>query len=161
VTAKSSIKTVYDGVTYRSRLEARWAIVFAALGLPFEFEPQLFDLPSGRYLPDFRIFGGYDVAFWVEVKGPVPDAREFTVATEINLYEGPLVIFSGDLPMRSGGGTAWWFDTAERQWEMIAPDEAIIRLIFRDQDSRPEDLGEIYDQALSTARHARFEGARS
>jgi hypothetical protein len=155
-----AIKTVYDGQTFRSRLEARWAIVFDHIGLPREYEPVLYDLPSGRYLPDFRIFGGYDIAFWIEVKGPMPDAREFAVGTEVNIYEGvPLVIFSGDIPRHSGAGTAWWFDPDERQWEMITPDEALLRIIFRGKEDRPETLGPVYDEAVSLARHARF-GAR-
>jgi hypothetical protein len=152
-----SIRTEHDGHHFRSRLEARWSIVLTSLGFPWEFEPQMFDLPSGMYLPDFRVFGEYTIAFWIEVKGPVPDAREFTVATEVNLYVQPLIILSGDIPRRSGGGTAWYFDPAERQWFMLSPEEALLRVIFRDDAAhRPDSLGAAWDQALSAARSAKF-----
>lgn len=68
------IQTHYKGYHFRSRLEARWAVFFDALGLKWEYEPEGFVLPSGRqYLPDFRISGvdtNYDpYVFWIEVKG--------------------------------------------------------------------------------------------
>jgi len=50
------IETYYDGHWYRSRLEARWAVVFNYLGVDFEYEPEGFDLGNGlKYLPDFRV----------------------------------------------------------------------------------------------------------
>ena len=159
MTAVKSIKTTHNGITYRSRLEARWSVVLDGIGLPWEYEPVLFDLPSGRYLPDFRVLGGYPgVEFWIEVKGPVPDTREFTVATEVNLYHGPLIILAGDIPRRHGGGTAWYFDMAADPpvWSMQTPEEAIIRAMFRDQTERPDDLGDGYDDALSAANAMKF-----
>lgn len=50
------IETIYNGYRFRSRLEARWAVFFDALGIEYEYEPEGFELPSGRrYLPDFRV----------------------------------------------------------------------------------------------------------
>lgn len=50
------IETIYKGYRFRSRLEARWAVFFDALKMPWEYEPEGFHLPSGaNYLPDFRI----------------------------------------------------------------------------------------------------------
>jgi len=72
------IQTYYDGHWFRSRLEARWAVVFNALGVPYEYEPEGFDLGDGlRYLPDFRVKcygcrGTYDnepFDLYIEVKG--------------------------------------------------------------------------------------------
>lgn len=52
-----AIETTYRGYRFRSRLEARWAVFFDALGLKWEYEPEGFDLgEAGWYLPDFRIF---------------------------------------------------------------------------------------------------------
>lgn len=63
------IETRYKGYRFRSRLEARWAIFFDALGLRWEYEKEGFFLPSGkRYLPDFYISG---LGFF-EIK-PLPD----------------------------------------------------------------------------------------
>ena len=50
------IETIYNGYRFRSRLEARWAVFFDALGVEYEYEPEGFNLPNGgRYLPDFRV----------------------------------------------------------------------------------------------------------
>lgn len=49
------IETRYKGYRFRSRLEARWAVFFDAIGLEYEYEAQGFELKSGRYLPDFYI----------------------------------------------------------------------------------------------------------
>jgi len=46
----------FDGIKYRSRNEARWAIFFKELGIIFAYEDEGFDLGAGiRYLPDFHI----------------------------------------------------------------------------------------------------------
>lgn len=51
-----AIEVEYDGHKFRSRLEARWAVFFNALGVDYEYEPEGFELPSGKkYLPDFRV----------------------------------------------------------------------------------------------------------
>ncbi len=53
-------ETTYKNIRFRSRLEARWAIFFDALGTGWEYEPEGFELSDGRgYLPDFSVFGGY------------------------------------------------------------------------------------------------------
>lgn len=50
------IETYYNGYRFRSRLEARWAVFLDALGVEYEYEPEGFELPSGkRYLPDFKV----------------------------------------------------------------------------------------------------------
>lgn len=46
-----SHRTVYDGVTFRSRLEARWAAFFDLVGWEWEYEP--IDLDG--WSPDFRV----------------------------------------------------------------------------------------------------------
>jgi len=47
------IPTLYRGVRYRSRLEARWAAFFSLLGWPAYYEP--FDLNG--WIPDFVLHG--------------------------------------------------------------------------------------------------------
>lgn len=62
-----AIETRYKGYRFRSRLDARWAVFFDALGLKWEYEPEGFELGGGlRYLPDFKINGT-----WFEVKSSV------------------------------------------------------------------------------------------
>lgn len=63
------IETWYAGCRFRSRLEARYAVLFDHLGIRWEYEPQGYlvgpnhDLP---YLPDFWLPAE---RLWVEVKG--------------------------------------------------------------------------------------------
>ena len=53
-----AIETQYQGYRFRSRLEARWAVFFDALGVEWEYEPEGFDLGhEGKYLPDFYLPG--------------------------------------------------------------------------------------------------------
>jgi len=42
--AIAAIETRYAGCRFRSRLEARWAVFYDALGIDWEYEPQGFDL---------------------------------------------------------------------------------------------------------------------
>lgn len=50
-----AIETVYKGYKFRSRLEARWAVFFDALAIPWYYEYQGFDLGRYWYLPDFYL----------------------------------------------------------------------------------------------------------
>ncbi len=60
------IQTLYRGVLYRSRLEARWSCFFTELGIKFHYEPEVFHTsPTRGYLPDFFLD---DVRTWAEVK---------------------------------------------------------------------------------------------
>lgn len=79
-----AIETRYKGYRFRSRLEARWAVVFDTLGLRWEYEKEGYEFqtnPPLRYLPDFwipwRDGTGGD---WLEIKGTNPDARALLCA---------------------------------------------------------------------------------
>lgn len=74
------IETVYRGVRFRSRLEARWAVFFDTLGIPWEYEKEGYRVGSNRraYLPDFWL---PEQRSWVEVKGSV-DALDFQLLAE-------------------------------------------------------------------------------
>ena len=51
-----AIETIYKGYRFRSRLEARWAVFFDAMGVKWEYEPQGYVLDDGTaYLPDFYL----------------------------------------------------------------------------------------------------------
>ena len=72
------IETYYNGYRFRSRLEARWAVFFDALGVKYEYEPEGFDLGDGLYyLPDFKVkcwgtrgdIEEEPFDLWIEVKG--------------------------------------------------------------------------------------------
>lgn len=60
------IPTTYAGVTFRSRLEARWAVFFDWLGVRWDYESEPFRLSDGSgYLPDFWL---PNWRAWFEVK---------------------------------------------------------------------------------------------
>ena len=64
-----AIETVYNGYKFRSRLEARWAVFFDAVGIKYEYEPEGITLSDGvLYLPDFYLPQFYSY-FEVKRKG--------------------------------------------------------------------------------------------
>lgn len=70
-----AIETQYKGYRFRSRLEARWAVAFDAMGLKWEYEPEGFETElqgqKFQYLPDFKIYKTLrsNECYWAEVKG--------------------------------------------------------------------------------------------
>lgn len=67
-----AIETEYNGYRFRSRLEARWAVFFDAMGIKYEYEPEGYEYwetedSSFRWLPDFRL--PEESNLLVEVKG--------------------------------------------------------------------------------------------
>jgi hypothetical protein len=164
MTGPKAIQTSYAGCRFRSRLEARWAVALDQLGITWQYEAQGFHLPSGNYLPDFKVDGAAG-PFFIEVKGPMPNAREFQVASEINLHVGPLIILQGDLPRRGGDGTAWMFVAAEQpdtyDWIMTDPEKALIYGSYQEHvDKAPARLPG-WDAAVTAGRSARFEHGES
>ena len=68
-----ALPTAYGGVTFRSRLEARWAVFFDSLGLAWQYEPEGYETPDGWYLPDFWLPG---IRHLLEVKPRAPSEHE-------------------------------------------------------------------------------------
>lgn len=86
------IETAYKGYRFRSRLEARWAVFFDALGLKWEYEKEWYSVYGTWYLPDFWL---NDYQCFVEIKpdsykgsGLCCDFRDIT-NTSIVLVCGP------------------------------------------------------------------------
>jgi hypothetical protein len=52
-----AILTSWNGVSYRSRLEARWSVVFDSLGLGAVYEAEGYEHAGQCYLPDFELAG--------------------------------------------------------------------------------------------------------
>lgn len=101
-TTIQAIETLYAGCRFRSRTEARWAVFFDAREWPWEYEPQGYELASGRYLPDFRvtIAKASVTAVFFEVKPPgVPDDPrwpDLAVASGITVIVAKGMHRSGD-----------------------------------------------------------------
>lgn len=161
------IETVYNGYRFRSRLEARWAVFFDAMGIEYEYEPEGYVLPDGsKYLPDFRLLNvrhrGYDEwePVYVEVKGIISPYDE----KRIEQFPRPIIIL-GSLPANYEEYKAKEFD----DWRFHS-------FVFMDGDSYGAmfslyngfpwiageqhdecDYGIAMDKALLKARQARFE----
>src|SRR5690625_7748698 len=87
------IETRYKGYRFRSRLEARWAVFFDALGIEWQYEPEGYVLEDGTwYLPDFWL---PETKCWFEVKGPDPTEEDHKKAAALaRESEFPAVIRS-------------------------------------------------------------------
>lgn len=83
------IDTQYKGFVFRSRLEARYAVFFDALDIKWEYEKEGYELPSGKYLPDFWIESAGLRAernipgSWVEIKPKTPSQIETRKCLEL------------------------------------------------------------------------------
>lgn len=126
------IETHWRGWRFRSRTEARWAVALTVAEIPFEYERQGFDLPSGWYLPDFWLS---DRKQWLEIKGQEANARELKLAAELAAAGEYVTIAVG------------------------APDPAKIYITLVEPDgSQLETQLWLPDEAYRAARAARFDG---
>lgn len=77
-----AIETKFDGHLFRSRLEARWAVVFKELGLIYEYESEGYDLGAlGWYLPDFYL---PSLKLWIETKPYTTPLKNIYMAGKIS-----------------------------------------------------------------------------
>jgi len=95
-----AIPTYYEGIKFRSRLEAKWAALFDNLFWAWTYEP--YDLNG--WAPDFSI-KGKNGDILVEVK-PVPGAvlsPEFNKATEHDVAVKMDILLLGHSPIKENG----------------------------------------------------------
>lgn len=90
-----AIETRYADCRFRSRTEARWAVFLDAMGIAWEYEKEGYELPSGRYLPDFWL---PELKAWLEVKGSSPTRDERTKAGELRAATGFAVMLTTGAP---------------------------------------------------------------
>lgn len=89
-----AIETQYNGLRFRSRLEARWAVFFDKLGIKYQYEPEGFELTNGvRYLPDFYL---PESDSFFEVKGIMTDKDMGKINALIENAKRPVTIGYGD-----------------------------------------------------------------
>lgn len=94
-----AIPSVYRDVTFRSRLEARWAALFDHYSVMWAYEPDAYDTPGGLYLPDFYL---PQLHTFVEVK-PGPNLFDVAAAISVAVQESAsfLVLDSPIIACRS------------------------------------------------------------
>lgn len=172
-----AIETRYKGYRFRSRLEARWAVFFDALGIRWEYEPQGFVLSDGSpYLPDFHL-PTFDGGVYVEVK---PDGGDFSLAllfakdlaVSVWLAEGtpserawnvaePANPFSSDLPTPGFSGP-WLCPGIPNADRAEGDNRMYVQPGYENKDlTIPKQywdcLGSTFLSAVAAARSARFE----
>jgi hypothetical protein len=140
-----AIQTVYKGYLFRSRLEARWAVFFDALGIEWKYEDQGYEVGEHRYLPDFWL---PTMNAWVEVKGDPDGLRvEFERMSAVLGPRSPLpgfvdgtsaVLVLGDVPNVSYGVTVLHPCMVRdailtRTWAFFAPAKAGGYRLIRDR----------------------------
>lgn len=91
----SAISTEYGGFKFRSRTEARWAIFFDALSIPWEYEKEGYEIAGVRYLPDFWL---PTIKMFAEVKPGAFDRAARNLAIQINNQTGFEVLMLNGQP---------------------------------------------------------------
>lgn len=106
------IQTHYQGYTFRSRLEARWAVFFDTLAFRWEYEPEGYVLQDGAwYLPDFWL---PQVSMFAEVKPAclgedIVEIGEEAMSKVVGLVEAtqhPTIILDG-IPRDTNYWAVW------------------------------------------------------
>lgn len=170
-----AIDTVYKGYKFRSRLEARWAVFFDTLGIPWDYEREGYDLDGTFYLPDFWL---PEQDCWIEIKGQKPTKEENDKAGKLAEASGKNVyiffnippddIYDMDMAEEAGhvfiGDEGWdlgqmWCECPKCHKFGIEFEGRAARLCGCFPDS---DRGHNYDsprliKAYTAARQARFE----
>lgn len=83
-----AITTPYRGTMFRSRLEARWAVLFDTLGWPWAFEP----IDLDWYIPDFLLtFPSGDVAVEVKPETRLADLRKHALHAVASGWKGEVL----------------------------------------------------------------------
>lgn len=154
------IPTRYGGCFFRSRLEARWAVLFDYLGLRWLYEYEGFELGAlGRYLPDFWF---PDLTCWGEVKPKTFTRPEFNKASSL-VPKGCILL--DDQP----SDRFWFLTCSNADWKeyLGATDFGRVHLEYSTRrkrlwfcmGERLEDYGVgATPGAIEAARSARFNG---
>lgn len=103
------IETEYNGDRFRSKLEAQWAVVFDALGIKYEYEPEGFELKDGtKYLPDFY-FPDQDT--YGEVKPDRPGSLDELFDKPLKFVESGAIkklVILPNIPAATKKDPVWW-----------------------------------------------------
>jgi len=120
-----AIETEYKGYRFRSRLEARWAVFFDILKIPWEYESEGFDLDGEWYLPDFHLL---HIDTWIEIKPRIyngddwdawPSHIMFDYLAKYETWSPRFVLIQGE-PWAEGRSHHYqkYFDNGELHYEV-------------------------------------------
>ena len=157
------IETRYRGYRFRSRLEARWAVFFDALGIEWEYEKEGYVLPDGStYLPDFYMPSYSKIGdHFIEVKG-VPNEGDINRVELLVKGLNKIVIIVCDfealsdavicLPRANGEGVYYIYTRTY---------DAIYNSLNYQRNELLTIGSDEYEQAVTAAKSARFEHGES
>jgi hypothetical protein len=159
-----AIETKYKGYRFRSRLEAKWAVFFDALGIEWEYEKEGYVLPDGTwYLPDFWL---PLVRMWAEVKPTAFSLKELEKAKALALGTGyDCLLLIGVPQNKPYMGTDGWgyclthykcYPEMEHRFVFVTPD-GHGGFCEGEEFIRHDDT----ENAATAARSARFEHGES
>lgn len=141
-----ALNTNYGGCTFRSRLEARWAVLFDMTGTPWCYEPQGYVVDGYAYLPDFWL---PSLDSYFEVKGFWDDSVRKAMALAASLDDQGFYLAVGDIPNPTTLAAQGW----SNQTGQIA---TLTTNAFPWASWFPQDLPAV-QIACAEARSARFD----
>jgi hypothetical protein len=110
----AGIPTTHRRVNFRSRLEARWAVMFDLLGWPWEYEP--IDLEG--YIPDFVLPFPHPLLVEVKPAFSEEELHEATGKIDASSWAGEAVVLGARLFGRSpGGGSGIAIGILREEWK--------------------------------------------
>ncbi len=156
-----AIETTYKGYHFRSRLEARWAVYFDAIGMMWEYEKEGFELDNGlRYLPDFWL---PETRFWAEVKPEEFSDEDIDKCKQLAMHTDRGVILLVGVPDVASYGliVPYWKEDIVMTFHRRFGRGKKHNLHYCSMGIHPVDVSDEFfpevKQAVDAARSARFE----
>ena len=114
-----AIRTYYNGILFRSKLEAQWAKFFDKIGIKWIYEPEGYTFADGtQYLPDFYL---PESDAYFEVKGIMNDKDMHKI--EMLIKESSKAVIIGEPDGSFTACNRWWD-------EMYNPDGTLSDIKF-------------------------------
>jgi len=169
------IQTWYKGIKFRSRTEARWAVLFDKLSIEWEYEVEGFVMKDGIcYLPDFWL-PEFEGGMYAEVKGRFTK-EEKKLCRDLCFQSGHKVLLCEGIPSlreyeflvkNKKKKCVDWFvglpnaNRAEYENRMFAESGLGDAITFKIKDENALQINLEYLKAIRDARSARFEHGES
>lgn len=146
--------TRYEGVNYRSRTEARWAVLFDLLGLQYVYEIEKVDTQALAIIPDFYLPRSDT---WIEVGPDVVEIHEQKQEKAQRLADstGRPVLITAGFPRHCSHYPWAGCSVALPAPHQVSPD--VVDRFFPGLASLREWSGESVRDAMGVARNFQFE----
>jgi len=106
-------RTSYKGTSFRSKLEAQWAVFFDTLGLEYQYEPEYDEVQNGVwYKPDFCL---PSLNCHIEIKPKKPNERALLKAAGWADSHTDIYIFYELKPPSKNSESGWLMSWSNKQ----------------------------------------------